>query len=169
MATVEQYASGWAAKAVKVAVDLIQSTKGAVLNTEQGEKIKKNTSSMEPLRLNEKQAIDFIQKANKCAVGERICKSMFPDARHSESIFLDELAEALVEAGKATYIRKMDAQAVLRQYPGFPIVISKVSGKYMEICRSWPKNCVYWNMEKYHVNCITKINRQSSGTGAAES
>ncbi|MFC1885133.1 hypothetical protein ACFL2O_10215 [Thermodesulfobacteriota bacterium] len=160
MATIEQYKSGLAAKAAKQAVDMIQSTSGAVLDTAQGQIITKNVKSLEPLRLNEKQADDFILKSDKCAVGERLCECMYPDARHSEAIFLDELAEAMVGAGKATYISKDEAQSVIKRYPGFPIVISKVSGKYMEICRSWPKKCVYWNMEMHHTRCIKRVNRQ---------
>ena len=161
MATIEQYRTGWAAKAVKQAVDMIQSSRGAVLDTEQGQIITKNVKSMEPLRLNEEQAVSFIKKADQCAVGDRVCKCVYPDARHSESIFLDELAEAMVDAGKATFVSKEAAQSVIKRYPGFPILISKVSGKYMEICRSWPKKCVYWNMEKHKTRCIKRVNRHS--------
>jgi hypothetical protein len=158
MATIEQYKSGQAAKAAKQAVDMIQSTRGAVLDTAQGQIIIENVKSLGPLQLSVKQAVEFINKADMCAVGDRLCKCMYPDARHSETIFLDELAEAMVVAGKAAYIGKEEAQSVIKRYSGFPIVISKVSGKYMEICRSWPKKCVYWNMEKHHTRCIRRMN-----------
>ena len=161
MATIEQYKSGFAAKAVKQAVDMIQTTEGKVLDAEMGQIITEKVDAMKPLELDEKQAVDFIQGADRCAVGERVCKCMFPDAHYSEAVFLDELADAMVDAGKATYTSKEKAQSVMKRYPEFPIVISKVSGKYMEICRSWPQTCVYWNMEKHHVRCIKRINRHT--------
>ena len=161
MATIEQYQSGKAAKMAKQAVEMIQSTEGAILATEQGEIITNNVRALKPLQLNEKQATGFIEKAQRCAVGERICKCMYPEARRSEAIFLDELAEAMVCAGKANFITKEDARSVIKRYPGFPIVISEVSGKYMEICRSWPEKCVYWNMEQHHVRCIERMNRKT--------
>ena len=163
MATIEQYQSGQAAKMAKQAVDMIQSTGGAILATGQGEVITKNVRALKPLQLNEKQAAGFIEKAERCAVGERICKCMYQEARHSEAIFLDELAEAMVGAGKANFVTREDAQRVIKRYPGFPIVISEVSGKYMEICRSWPEKCVYWNMEKHHIRCIERMNRKTDG------
>lgn len=162
MATIEQYISGQAAEGVKLAVDLMQSTNGSVLNTEQGQFIADRVKQLKPLRINEKQASDYIKNADKCAVGERVCKCMYPDAKFSEAIFLDELADAMIGAGKAKPISKEEAITVIKQYPGFPIVISKVSGKYMEICRTWPEKCLYWNLEKHNVNCLERVNRKAN-------
>jgi hypothetical protein len=161
MATIEQYKSGQAAKGVKMAVDMIQSTNGSVLKTTQGKLITDTVKQSKPLRVGEKQTTDYINNADKCAVGERVCKCMYPDAKHSEAIFLDELADAMVDVGKASYVSKEGAISVLKQYPGFPIIVSKVSGKYMEICRTWPEKCVYWNLEKHNARCIERMNRKA--------
>lgn len=158
MATIMQYASGQASKAVKFAVDAIKSTNGSILNTEQGQRIIDTAKRSKPFYVNEKQAVDFINKAKRCAAGERICKCMYQDVPLSESIFIDELAEAMIEAGKATAVSKQVATSVLKRYRQFPIIVSEVSSKYMEICRSWPQTCVYWNMEKYNIRCLNRMN-----------
>jgi hypothetical protein len=162
MATIKQYISGQAAEGVKLAVDLMQLTNGSVLNTEQGQVITDTVKQSKPIRVGEEQAAEYIKNADKCAVGERVCKCMYPDAKHSEAIFLDELADAMVDAGKAKHIGKNEAIKVIKQYPGFPIIISKVSGKYMEICRTWPEKCLYWNLERHNVHCLERINRRSN-------
>lgn len=164
MATIEHYISGKAAKGVKLAVDMIQSTNGSILNTEQGQLIKETVKQSKPIRVSEQQTIDYIKNADKCAVGDRVCKCMYSDAKHSEAIFLDELASAMADAGKAKLISIEEAITVIKRYPGFPIIISKVSGKYMEICRTWPEKCVYWNLEKHNVRCIKRLNRKADAT-----
>jgi len=62
----------------------------------------------------------------------------------------------MVEAGQAKYVTKEEAFAVMDKYESHPIIISKVSGKYSEICRTWPEKCLYWNMEKKGLHCIEK-------------
>lgn len=159
MATIEQYKTGWVPKASKMAVDLMQSTQGVLLETDHGKMIYKEIQSFAPMRLNEKQAFALIDDADMCAVGERSCKCNYEDAPYSETVFLNELAEAVVASGKARWVDKETAKASIKKYSGLPIITSKVSGRYMEICRSWPKKCIYWNMEMHKVRCIKRINK----------
>lgn len=159
MATIEQYQSGWVEKTSKLAVDLMQSTHGPILETDYGPKILEEIQKFVPLRVNEKQAFEFIDNAERCAVGERTCRCNYENAPYTESVFLNDLAQAVVAMGKAEWATKAEAKSVIRKYPGHPIVVSKVSGSYMEICRSWPQKCIYWNMEKHKVQCLNRINR----------
>ena len=48
----------------------------------------------------------------------------------------------MVKAGKARYVEKEEAIKTLKKYPENPLVLAKVSNKYMEICRSYLKDCV---------------------------
>ena len=164
MATIEQYQSGWIRKASKQAVDLMQTTDGPILETDYGQVIYHEIQSFAPLRTSVEQAIQFIEKADICAVGERTCRCNYEDAPYTETVFLNELARALVEMGTAKVVSALEAKSTLKRYPGYPIVISKVSGSYMEICRSWPSKCIYWNMERHKVRCIKRINKLSAGT-----
>ncbi len=159
MATIEQYQSGWVERSSKLAVDLMQSATGPILETEYGPEILKQIQLFAPLRVSEKQAFEFIDNARLCAVGERTCRCNYENAPYTESVFLNELAQAVVEMGKARWVDKAEAKSTLGKYPGHPIVISKVSGSYMEICRSWPRKCIYWNMEKHKVRCVNRVNR----------
>lgn len=160
MATIAQYQSGWVETASKQAVDLMQSTEGPILETDYGPVIYKEIQAFAPLRVNAAQAFEFIDQAELCAVGERTCKCNYEEAPYTESVFLDGLARALVEMGKARIVSRDEAKSTLARYPGHPIVISKVSGSYMEICRSWPHKCIYWNMERHKVRCLNRINKQ---------
>lgn len=156
MATVEQYKSGDAAKAVKIALAAMQADEKKIAESQYADLFTSAADELAPIKLNETQAADYIDQAEKCAVGDRVCLCEFPDSPHTESVFLDELAEAMVEAGKARFVSKETARHTLSEYKGRPIIISRVSGKYMEICRTWPKNCLYWNFEKRGLKCIQR-------------
>jgi len=107
-----------------------------------------------PQKISESSAVSLIEKSDRCAVGQRVCNALHDGADHGESVFLDELAVALAEAGKAVFASKQQAINTLTDGRKGPIMITRVSGKYMEICRSIPKNCIYWNSEKHGLKCI---------------
>ena len=156
MATIEQYRSGEAAKAVRLAYEAMQSPEKPLVETRLREIFDRNLKVLLPLAVNESQAVDFIEMADRCAIGDRLCKCEFPQAPSSCAVFLEELADAMVEVGKAEYVSKQEAIRELSRHKGKPLVVSKVSGKYMEICRTWPKNCFYWNMEKHGMKCLKR-------------
>ena len=63
----------------------------------------------------------------------------------------------MVNAEKARYVKKKDAIFTLEKYPKNPLILAKVSNKYMEICRSYPQDCIYYNMHRYKIKCLTKF------------
>jgi hypothetical protein len=98
----------------------------------------------------------LIQNADRCAVGQRVCNVLNNGADHGESVFLDELADGMVKTGKAVYVDKERAVSTIAVDRKGPIMITRVSGKHMEICRSIAKNCIYWNSEKHGLKCIDR-------------
>jgi hypothetical protein len=109
-----------------------------------------------PTKINVEYAGKLIQGSNICAVGERVCNKLYEEAEFGESVFLDELAKGMVEAGKAKFVDKNDAIQTIDKNRKYPIIITRVSGKYMEICRTLPKQCIYWNSEKHGLKCIKR-------------
>jgi methylmalonyl-CoA mutase cobalamin-binding subunit len=74
----------------------------------------------------------------------------------TESVFLDDLAGGMVEVGKAKFVTKEEAIDNIKKHQKNPIIVSKVSGQHSEICLTWPKKCLYWNMERHKLKCINR-------------
>jgi hypothetical protein len=90
----------------------------------------------------------LIRNAERCAVGERVCASCSRNSPVTESVFLDDLAIVMVRSGQARFVHGDEAITILEKYPGNPLIVASISGKVQEICRSYPKDCIYWNMKK---------------------
>jgi len=108
----------------------------------------------EPILTNHRAVSEMINNLSKQAVGERVCRTLFKDSPLTESVFLDDLAIAMGAAGKAQFASKDEAKNTLLKYSRHPIIVSKVSGEYWEICCSMPQDCVYWNLEKRGIQCL---------------
>jgi len=158
MATVEDYMSGKVLVMVKRTLDLLGSSEGSLKDSPLGVKMVEETRrQLDPRRMSTESASRLTQEARVCAVGERACRSLHPDSPCTEAVFLDELADGMVQAGKATYITKEEAVAVLEKYPRNPVVVTKVSGKHAEICNTWQERCVYWSMQRRGLKCLGKM------------
>lgn len=155
MATIQEYQNGMAGKMVKLAVDLMQKKEGPLPECELRRQLIEHSKSMEPEIINLIRANEFIDQADSCAIGDRICYCEFEDVPQTCSIFLDELAQGLDQVGKAKLVSKEEAKEAIGKYVKHPIIITKVEGKYLEICRTHPKTCLYWNMEKKGLKCVT--------------
>ncbi len=129
MADVMDYKTGKLLNQVKEAFKLIESFKGPLVGSKLGERILEEIRKRNPKRMKDEQASDLIRKARKCASGERVCRELHKEAPFTEAIFLDELAEAMVEVGKAKYVTKQEAIEILGKYRENPLVVSVVSGK----------------------------------------
>ena len=147
MATVKNYTSGKILKDVKLTNYSLKLTRIPIFGSWIKEKIFTKTKNFEPLLINIEIASKLINESNKCAVGERVCRAISKDSMLTESVFLDELAEGMTRVEKAQFVEKEEAIKTLQKYPKNPIIAAKVSNKYMEICRSYPKNCVFFRMQ----------------------
>lgn len=148
MASIDDYASGRVLRQIRLAHAALGITGIPVA----GRRVKSALERrMEPLAIcpaTLEEASAVIERSRHCAAGERICRPIFPDTAATEAVFLDDLADRLVAAGKARNVTKNEAVAVLERYPGNPLLLSRVSGQYLEICRSDPAVCIWWKMRR---------------------
>ena len=156
MATIQEYVSGEVCEKIRQAFLIFNSVEGSLNESKIGKAMLNNVNKLEPKKLTIDESIKLIQESKQCAVGERVCRSLHKETPLTESVFLDELAAGMVEAGKARFVNKDEAMDNVRKYQKKPIIVSKVSGKYSEICPTWPKKCLYWNMEKHKLKCINR-------------
>ena len=154
MADVNEYITGRILSDVKLALFSLKFVKIPIIGPLIGKRLLRGVRKFEPKLIDTKRASKLIQESKKCAAGERVCRAIYKKSEVTEAVFLDELAEGMVNVGKARYVTKEEAINTLEKYPKNPLILSKVSGKYMEMCRSSPNKCVYWNMEKSGLKCL---------------
>jgi hypothetical protein len=156
MRTVEDYASGKILKDVQRAkqkVKTLGETGDPVLRRELEESSKDSTKHHYVATLKHLKAL--LDSAETIAIGPRICEEC---EQPSESVFLDELAEALIDVGKAKNATKNEAYFVLQEgkTKRHPHVVSIVEGKPMELCNTCVDCCVLWQREKIGIPSIKK-------------
>ena len=157
MATIEDYVSGKVCHQLEKSFSIFDAADGSSLEgTRIGEIMLENVRKLAPQKLTLDDAIRLIEDAGRCAVGPRVCSAVHTEAPLTNAVFLDELAEGMVNAGKAAPATKADAIANLKKYRKHPIMVTQVSGKQAEICPAWAKKCLYWNMEKHRLKCIQR-------------
>ena len=154
MASVDDYTSGKILQEAEQALSFLKASNDSLCGTEMGKLLLAEIGKYAPRLLDMASAAEQILSADQCAVGPRVCFSNNPDAEFTEAVFLDDLAEGMVAAGKAKMVSKQEAIDTLAKYERNPLVLSKVSEKPMELCRTCPENCVYWNMEKRGLRCL---------------
>ena len=154
MGTVANYTGGFILEIIRKASRLFDSTEGSLADNEKGIRLRNNINEFEPLIVSFNQAAEYIRHAKTIAIGERVCRTLHPGSVFTESIFLNELAESLVKVGHARFATIEQAEETLQKSAAHPIIISKVSGEYMEICASYPPECLYWRAEKRGLHCL---------------
>jgi len=154
MADVNDYITGKILVETKLALRYVKFVKIPIIGSLIVKKLLDKIKKFDPRLIELKMASELIQGSMKCAVGQRVCRAIHKDSEYTESVFLDELAEGMIEAEKARDVTKEEALNTLKKYLNNPLILSKVSGKYMEICPSSPGECVYWNMEKCKLKCL---------------
>lgn len=151
MMTVEEYGSGEIfgyMKQIDISVKLLKIP--LIKNTVRKklvEKLKKHSGDFVLVpRYNFE---DMINSAKTVAVGPRMCYHLYKKDI-SYAVFLDELAEALIQIGSAKEVSKADAIIVMKegQESGRLQLISKVSGKPLELCNQSIETCSLWKLER---------------------
>jgi hypothetical protein len=160
MASIEDYTSGKIQEQAGRALSLLKASDESLAGTEMGDLMLAQISHYAPRLLDMAAAAERIEAADRCAVGPRACYPNTPGVEFTQAVFLDALADGMVAAGKAEMVSKQAAIEALATYKQNPLVLSTVSGQPMELCRTSPENCIYWNMEKRGLACI-KRNSQS--------
>ncbi|MHC1605350.1 MAG: hypothetical protein ACXQTP_05230 [Candidatus Methanofastidiosia archaeon] len=155
MADVNDYTTGKILTDVKLAIHLLKFVKSPIIGSLIGKFLLKKTRKFEPRPIDINKASTLIQESGKCAVGERVCRSIHKNTEFTESVFLDELAEGMIKAKKARHVTKEEAIKTLKKYDN-PLILSKISGKHMEICPSSPEKCIYWKMERCGLRSLNR-------------
>jgi hypothetical protein len=157
MATIEDYVSGKVCTQLAKAFAIFDAAAASPLKgREIGDRLLKNVGVLAPKKLTFEEAIQMIRDARLCAVGPRVCMALHREAPPTEAVFLNDLAEGMANAGKARRVTQAEAIANLNRYRKHPIIATKVSGTYAEICPTWAKKCLYWTMEKHRLQCIRR-------------
>ncbi len=164
MGTISDYADGKILTDISKAYHVFRKHEGSLAECDVGQRMLKNIAEFEPAVISMKEAVVALHHARTVAVGERVCRKLHPDSSFTESVFLDELAEAMIEKGHVIRCTADEAEKTLYRYPKSPLIISKVSGKHQEICRSHPPECVYWLAEKRGLRCLNRPKKQPSIT-----
>jgi len=112
MADVNDYVTGKILTDTKLALYSLKFVKIPIIRKKLLEKIRK----FDPKLVDIKKVPKFIQESEKCAVGERVCRAIHKNSEFTEAVFLDELAEGMVRAGKARYVTKEEAINTLKKY-----------------------------------------------------
>ena len=158
MGTTEDYSTVRILENIRKALHVFESTKESLSDNEQAAGIQKKIQAFEPRILSFPEATIYIRKAAIIALGKRVCQALHPGTVSTESVFLDELAEAMIRSGKARLASIEDAEQALKKHSSHPLIISMVSGRYQEICASYPPDCVYWRAEKRGLHCLKHKN-----------
>jgi hypothetical protein len=148
MATVEEYGSGRILRSIRLAHLCMRAAGFPLIGPVAARNMEgwMEPFGIHPITIDDAKAI--IEGCRCCAAGPRVCRLLFPESAVSESVFTDELAERMAEAGKARPVTKDLAMEIIGKYPDNPLLLSKVSGRYMELCRSDPEVCIYWKMRR---------------------
>ncbi len=156
MGTIYDYIGGKILEDISKALHVFRKNEGSLADADIGKRMLSNIAEFEPAVINIYEAANAVRNARTVAIGERVCRTLHPGSIFTESVFLDELADAMLQKGFAEKCSAEEAESVLRKYPNHPLIISKVSGKHQEICRSHPPECVYWLAEKHGLKCLKR-------------
>jgi len=160
MSTVDDYASGRVLEGVKKTEQMIDDfnrTKDSKIRNALKEKSKDSERYHFLADMTELEAL--IRNAKKVAIGPRVCLEIHQDCKQPmDSVFLDELAGALVSVGKARKATKKEASLLLKKglENGYPHIVTIVSGRPLELCNTCNECCVLWKREKLGIKCIRK-------------
>lgn len=166
MGTIYDYTDGTVLEDIAKAFHVFRKNDGSLANTEIGQRMLDNIKKFEPVVITIEQAMDRIRNASTVAIGERVCRSLHTDSIFTESVFLDELAEAMIQKGVAEPCTADEAEQTMSKYSKHPLIISKVSGRHQEICRTHPPECVYWIAQKKGLTCLTRIKAEDQSLPA---
>ena len=158
MGTIQDYTSGKILEKISKALVVFDTQNGPLGESVIGSRLLGKLHEFEPLVLTLPEAVKHILGSVQSATAIRVCRSLNPDSPATESVFLDDLAEAMVREGKAEFCSKEKAVKTLEKYPQYPLVLSRVSGFYQEICRSYPRQCIYWLAEQRGLKCLHRNN-----------
>ncbi|MBM3162351.1 MAG: hypothetical protein FJZ79_03305 [Chlorobi bacterium] len=156
MATIKNYRDGSILESIRKILDLFDAPEPKSGLERQKKLLLRKIGKFEPQLLTLDQAMEYIRNARSIAIGERVCRTLHPGSVFTESVFLDNLAQEMIRQQRARKAGVEDARKSLEKSSRYPLIISKVSGSYLEICASIPSECAYWLAEKNGIHCLNR-------------
>ena len=156
MGSIEDYRSGNILGGISKALDALDRFGTLPPEDDRIEEVIEKIRAFKPGCITHSEASLLIRNAHSIALGERVCRALHPDSDPTQSVFLDELADAMIRSGRAMAASSEEAELALQQHSGHPLIISMVSGRYQEICASHRESCVFWKAEKRGVRCLKR-------------
>ncbi|NTU59020.1 MAG: hypothetical protein HGB00_08930 [Chlorobiaceae bacterium] len=156
MGTIEDYKNRSLLCGIRKALDILDIANDLPIQDDRLERVMEKIRAFEPICIAIAEASELIRSSRSVALGERVCRELHPDSEATQSVFLDELAEAMIRSGHARPATVDESVLALQQHSGHPLIISKVSGRYQEICASHLPTCVFWKAEKQGLHCLKR-------------
>jgi len=156
MGTTEDYQSGRVVEGIRRAELVIDNSDARSPGNPEYEKIREKILGFKPVWITLEEAVELIRGARLVAFGERVCRVLHPESPETQSVFLDELAGAMAEVGKAVIVSAEMAEAVLNRQMRHRFIASMVSGRYLELCAVHPPDCVFCKAERVGIRCFDR-------------
>lgn len=154
MPTTDDYRTGKIVEGIKKAEQVLGNREAFAAGDRGFERIREKIVAFRLVWIKAEKAVELIRRAEIVAVGERVCRALHPESPQTQTVFLDELAEAMAGAGKAEIVTAAEAEQLVNRQSHHRFIASKVSGRYLELCAAWPPDCVFCKAERAGIRCI---------------
>jgi hypothetical protein len=156
MATTDDYRTGKIVEGIRKAEALLGSRSAIADGDSAFERIREKILGFRPVWITRNETVGLIGDARIIAVGERVCRALHPESPETQSVFLDELAEAMVEAGRAVFVTTEEVELIIVRQQRQKFIASLVSGKYLELCAVHPPDCFFCKAERAGIRCFER-------------
>lgn len=155
MPTTDDYRTGKIVEGIRKAASVLDSRSALRDGDPAFEHIRRKIVAFRPVWITAEQAAELIQNSEMVAVGERVCRALHPESPGTQTVFLDELAEAMIGAGKAEIVTATEATTqVINRQSDHRIIASMLGGNYLELCAAHPPDCVFCKAAKVGIRCF---------------
>ncbi|NTU53395.1 MAG: hypothetical protein HGA97_06805 [Chlorobiaceae bacterium] len=156
MGTTEDYRIGRVVEGIRRAERVLDNRDARSPGNPEFEKIREKILGFSPVWITMEQAVSVIRQAQIVAVGQRVCRVLHPESPETQSVFLDELAGVMAEAGKAGIVTAEMAEEVLNRQMRHRFIASMVSGRYLELCAVHSPDCIFCKAERVGIRCFDR-------------
>ena len=159
MGTIDDYRTGNIVEGIRKAESVLDNRNTFSADDPVFGHIREKIVAFKPVWIAKEQAVEMIQQSRTLAVGERVCRALHPKSPETQTVFLDALAEAMINAGKATLVNAAEAVAIVNRLANRRLIASMVGGKYLELCSAHPPDCIFCKAERAGIRCFTETLR----------
>jgi hypothetical protein len=156
MSTTDDYRTGKVVEGIRKAESVLDNRNIFAAGDPAFERIREKVVAFRPVWITLEQVVELIRQAEMVAVGERVCRALHPESPVTQTVFLDELAEAMAGVEKAGIVTAVEAIQLINRRSSHRFIASMVSGRYLELCAAWPPDCVFCKAERAGIRCIEK-------------